>query len=528
MRIDILLRGGTVIDGTGATRARADVAIEGDRIAAVGNLAAATATEVIDVSGKIVAPGFVDVHNHSDGWLLKQPHFTSKIAQGFTTEVLASDGISYAPVDEAGAREWIYYLRSLNGLALADYTGWRSIADYLALIDGRTSQNVAYQVPYANLRVLAMGWRRGPPDDTEIRRMRRLVRQGLDDGAVGLSTGLDYIAQCFATTDEIAEVASALGPLGGPYVTHVRYKKGAVAGVAEAVEIGRRAGVPVHVSHLKGGDEREAEDLLGYIDRVAVHEVDFTFDVYPYLPGSSMLNSLLPYEVWEEGPLAAAAKLACPSVRRRFAAQLADYRLPLEKIVIAWVGSKENSRFQGRTLADFCGGVGKSPADALADLLIEENLAVLCVFRTGDDPLAEPFVAHPRAMIGSDAIWQPDAPVHPRQYGTAPRVLGPMVRDRGLMTLEEAVRKLSGFPAKRFQLADRGVVRAGAFADLVVFDPLTIADRATFAEPCQPPLGIERVYVNGRTVLIDSKPMRPLGERLPGRALRASAAAGKE
>lgn len=524
--MDILLRGGTVVDGTGAPRARADVAIEGDRIAAVGNLAGAIAAEVIDVSGKIVAPGFIDVHNHSDGWLLKQPHFTSKIAQGFTTEVLASDGISYAPVDEGNAREWIYYLRSLNGLTLADYTGWQSIGDYLALIDGHTSQNVAYQVPYANLRVMAMGWRRGPADDTEIRRMRRLVRQGLDEGAVGLSTGLDYIAQCFATTDEITEVVAALGPSGGPYVTHVRYKKGAVAGVTEAVEIGRRVGVPVHISHLKGGDEREADELLDYIDRVAVHEVNFTFDVYPYLPGSSMLNSLLPYEVWEEGPLAASAKLASPSVRRRFAAQLADYRLPLDKIVIAWVGSKANSHFQGRTLADYCGDVAGPPADALADLLIEENLAVLCVFRTGDDRLAEPFVAHPRSMIGSDAIWQPDAPVHPRQYGTAPRVLGPLVRDRGLLTLEDAVRKLSGFPAERFHLTDRGVVRAGAFADLVAFDPLTIGDRATFAEPCQPPLGVERVYVNGRAVFADGQSVQPRGDRLPGRALGTNAAAG--
>lgn len=524
--MDILLRGGTVIDGSGAPRALADVAIDGDRIAAVGNLADATAAEIIDVSGKIVAPGFIDVHNHSDGWLLKQPNFTSKIAQGFTTEVLASDGISYAPVDEASAREWIYYLRSLNGLTLADYTGWQSIADYLALIDGRTSQNVAYQVPYANLRVMAMGWRRDPPDDTELRRMRRLVRQGLDEGAVALSTGLDYIAQCFATTDEIAEVVAAMGPSRCPYVTHVRYKKGAVAGVTEAVEIGRRAGVPVHISHLKGGDEREADELLSYIDRVAVHEVDFTFDVYPYLPGSSMLNSLLPYEVWEGGPLAASAKLASPSVRRRFAEQLADYRLPLEKIVIAWVASKENSRFQGRSLAEFCSDVGKPPAEALADLLIEENLAVLCVFRTGDDRLAEPFVAHPRAMIGSDAIWQPDAPVHPRQYGTAPRVLGPLVRERRLLTLEDAVRKLSGFPAERFQLAGRGAVRAGAFADLVVFDPLTIADRATFAEPCQPPVGVDRVFVNGCAVLVNGQPVEGHQTRLPGRALRANAAAG--
>ena len=248
---DLIIRGGTVIDGSGGPRARADVAVRGDRIVAVGDLTRAVAAQVIDARDLIVAPGFIDVHNHSDGWLLKTRHFASKTLQGFTTEVLMSDGISYAPLTPDLAPQWLYYLRSLNGLAQHDYSGWRSIADYLALLDGRTVQNVVAQVPYANVRVLSVGWGRIRPDDSQLRGMRYEVRRGMDEGATGVSTGLDYIAQCFADTEEIVQVVAASAARSGVYVTHVRYKRGTLEGLREAVEIGRRAKVAVHISHLK-------------------------------------------------------------------------------------------------------------------------------------------------------------------------------------------------------------------------------------------------------------------------------------
>ncbi|MBI2827060.1 MAG: D-aminoacylase [Planctomycetia bacterium] len=515
---DLILRGGTVIDGTGAARVKADVAVRGDRIAAVGTLPG-QAAQTIDAAGLVVAPGFIDVHNHSDGWLLKTPHFVSKTMQGFTTEVLASDGISYAPVTAELAPQWIYYLRSLNALSLADYSGWRSIGDYLAALDRRTAQNFIMQVPYANVRVLSLGWGRERPDDSQIRRMQYDVRRGMDDGATGISNGMDYVAQCFAGTDELARVIAAIAPRSGVFVTHVRYKRGVLAGVKEAVEIGRRAGVAVHISHLKGTTAREAEELLSYIDKTAVNEVDFTFDVYPYLPGSTMLNSLLPNEAWEDGPLAVLSKLADPTVRRRFATQLADYNLDLDHIRIAWVGSREREDLMGLSLAAYARQRGREPAEALADLLIEENLGVLCVFHVDDDRLVEPFLKHPKFMLGSDGIYFPEARIHPRQFGSAARMLGPLVRDRKLFTLEAAVRTMTSMPAARFGLTDRGVVRPGAYADLVVFDAERIADRATFDDPQQLAVGVEHVLVNGVGIVAGGAPIERFTE-WPGRALR--------
>jgi N-acyl-D-amino-acid deacylase len=517
----LLLRNGTVIDGTGAARRHADVALNGDRIAAVDRLEGATAERVIDAAGLIVAPGFVDVHNHSDGWLLKIPHLVSKTLQGFTTEIIASDGISYAPVTKDTARDWIYYLRSLNGLELADYRGWETMADYMALLDRRTAQNVAVQTPYANVRVLAKDWDAGVPDDTQMRHMQREVEIAMEQGCVGVSTGMDYVSQCFSKTDEIAEVCQVLRRWQGIYVTHVRYKKGTLQGVQEAVEIGRRCGIPVHISHMKCDSAEASAELLDYVDRVAVREVDFSFDVYPYLPGSTMLNFFLPNEVWVDGPLHVLPKLKSPAVRRRLQAFLDHPSRPkLDKCYIAWVSSKTNSRFQGKTLQDYVDYTGLSPADALCDLLIAENLAVLLVVHVGNDSMIEPFLAHPKYMMGTDGIFFADGATHPRQYGSAARVLGPMVRDRRLFTLEAAVRKLSGYPAERFGLKDRGVVRPGAFADITVFDPATIADRATYTDSQQTSIGMRHVLVNGVPVIADGVPVEGLEKNWPGRVLK--------
>lgn len=525
MHFDLLIQGGTVIDGTGAAPRVADVAIAQDRIAAVGPLAAdsPSARRTLDASGLVVAPGFIDVHTHSDGWLSKIPYLVPKLSQGFTTEVLMSDGISYAPVSPENARDWFVYLRSLNGLQQADYRGWRTIADYMAQLDRRTAQNVVAQIPYANVRVLAAGWSRGPLDDTQINIMRREIERAMDAGAVGISTGLDYIAQCFATTDELVEVCSAMRPWRGLYVTHVRYKKGTLAGVQEAVEIGKRAGVPVHISHLKAGSPAEADAIVAYVDRVAVNEVDFSFDIYPYLPGSTMLAYLLPYEVWEDGPLAACAKLRDPAVRERLETLLACFSVPLEKVVLAWTATRDNARYQGQSLAHYAAETGRRPAEALVNLLIEEQLAALSVLHTGDDEWIEPFLRHPKFMLGTDGIYFADGRVHPRVYGSAPKILGPLVRDRKLFSLERAVHTMTGVPAERFGLVDRGQIRPGAFADLVMFDPRTVADRATYDNPHQLSVGIERVIVNGVEVFADGLAIESAGPELPGRALRFNA-----
>jgi len=516
---DIIIEGGTVIDGTRAPRVRADVAILGDRIDQIGDLNGAEARLRIVATGKVVAPGFVDVHSHSDGWLLKMPHLLPKTTQGFTTEVLMADGISYAPVTPQTARDWIFYLRTLDGLQLSDYSGWESLEDYLSLLDRKTAQNVISHIPYANIRSNVCGWRRGDVDDFQMRQIKAQIREGLDQGGVGLSTGLDYICQCFSSTDELADACTAMSDVGGLYVTHVRYKRGTMEGVREAVEIGKRAGVPVHISHLKGPDAQAIEEILELLEQ-ARKEVSLSFDAYPYMSGSTMLNYLVPYEVWEEGPLCAISKLADPAVRERTAVGLRNYKLDLDQIRIAWVLSKENSLHQGKLLSEYIADVGKSPVDALLDLLIEERLSVLLVFNEGEDQHIDSLLQHDLYMMGSDGIYCEDGPIHPRMFGSATRLIGPLVRDRKLFSLEDAVYKLSGFPAERFGLVKRGVLKEGNYADVVVFAAQTVTDNATYENPHQLSTGIEHVLVNGVPIIRDSVAVEKLAEPLPGRYLK--------
>ncbi len=516
---DIIISGGTVIDGTKSPRYCADIGINADRIDAIGDLHAAQTGRRIDAAGKCVAPGFIDVHNHSDGWLLKTPHFLPKTTQGFTTEVLMADGISYAPVTPDTARDWIFYLKALNGLSFDDYSGWESIEDYLSLLDGRTVQNVMAHIPYANIRANICGWGRHAVDDFQMRQIKAEIRSGMEQGAVGLSTGLDYICQCFSTTDELVDACSEMADDGGLYVTHVRYKRGTMEGIREAVEIGKRAGVPVHISHLKGPDPQSVEEILEFLE-TARREVDLSFDVYPYLPGSTMLNYLVPYDAWEQGPLNSIGRLSDPVIRRRAELGIANYKLELDKLHIAWTFSKENSRHQGKLLSEYVAEAGKSPANALLDLLIEERLAVLLVFHEGDDHDVEPLLKHDLYMMGSDGIFCEKGPIHPRLFGSATRLLGPLVRDRKLFSLEDAVYKLAGHAAQRFGLRRRGELREGNYADIVIFDAEQVTDHATLEDPHRLSTGIDSVIVNGVPVIADAAPVDDLPDRLPGRYLK--------
>jgi len=516
---DLIVRGGEVVDGTGKEPVAADVAINGDRIVAVGQLADAEAGRVIDASGMVVAPGFIDVHNHSDGWLLKEPNFKCKTLQGFSTEVLMADGISYAPVDQSNWREWIHYLRPLNGLSLSDYDGWETLGDYMQRLDRRTAQNTATHVPYANVRALVNGFGSRPIDDSQAVRIRKLIEREMDAGAVGLSTGLDYIAQNFSTTDELVEACLPVAERGGFYVTHVRYKKTLLPAMEEAFEIGRRAKIPVHISHLKIHDPPSHEEVFAAIERAEAEGLEVTFDVYPYQSGSTMLNYILPYEIWEDGPLAATAKMADPVVGRRVMDAVNAYRRDLDQLRLAWVQGHDRRDQVGMTLDQIVDQSGKSAADTLLDLLIEENLGVLCVVDEGDDALVEPMLQHPRSMLGTDGIYQPGGHVHPRVFGSSGRFLGELVREKKLMSLAEAVHKMTGLPAWRFGLTGRGEIKADNYADLVVFDPLTIEGPASYDDPCQYTRGVKHLLVNGQSVVSDGEAVE-LKEPRPGRFLK--------
>tara|TARA_B100000029_G_scaffold417272_1_gene421841 strand:+ start:206 stop:1771 length:1566 start_codon:yes stop_codon:yes gene_type:complete len=514
---DLILNGGTIVDGTGQDRFDADVAITDGRITAIGALGDAEATRRVDVSGRIVAPGFIDVHNHSDGWLLKRPHFLPKTSQGFTTEVLMLDGISYAPVNPHTAREWLFYLRGINALRLEEYRGWETIGEFLAEFDRATVQNVIGHVPYANVRSLACGFQKEWVDDLQMRNIQAEIHQGMQDGAVGISTGLDYIVQCYTNTQELVEACSVIAEYNGVYTTHVRYKKGILEGIREAVEIGKRSGCRVHISHVKGRDEQTVDALLEMFDKVS-QEVPFTYECYPYQPGSTMLNYLLPYEAWDDGPLGAMSRLGTPSARAHFRQALESYPLNLDRMILAWVPGKENTEFQGRTLEDYVEAVGLPVEEALYSLLIEERLAPLIVFNEGEDERIEPLLKHECCVIGSDGIYHDGGTVHPRVYGTAPRIIGPCVRDKQLFSLEEAVEKLTSKSADAYGLKDRGRVVEGGWADLVVFNADTVTDKATYEDPHQVAEGIDLVVVNGEVILEDGQPATFDGP-MPGRTL---------
>ena len=519
--MDLIIRNGTVIDGTGQPRFQADVGVKNEKITEVGVLTDVTASEEFDATGKIVCPGFIDVHNHSDGWLLRDGHQTCKTQQGFTTEIIMSDGISYAPVSSLNWRDWIYYLRGLNGLRMQDYTGWESLDDYLQILATTSVQNFAAQIPYANLRTLVHDFSRGPLDDSQITRMKQLVEECLDAGAVALSTGLDYISQCHSPTSELIHACLPMAGLNKPYVTHIRYKSGLLEGIKEAIEIGRQASVPVHISHLKCQPPFHPEQVFELIEEACAEGIPTTFDVYPYQPGSTMLNYLLPYEVWEDGPLAATGKLALEDIRQKVRHSFHSYRLDLDHVLMAWSPSADHIQDWGKTLAQIVEESGKDAVEALTDLLLDEQLGVLCVMDEGDDKLVEPFVAHPRCMMGTDAIYQRGGNVHPRAFGSAGRWLGSFVRNAKLFTLEEGIRKMTSLSADTFGLKGRGRLTANAYADIVIFDENNIQDHAGFGDPQHACSGIDQVFINGNRVIQDSKPLEfssssktPPGQRL--------------
>ncbi|MDA1213856.1 MAG: amidohydrolase family protein [Planctomycetota bacterium] len=517
---DLVLQQGTVIDGTKKARFQADVGITGDRITAVGDLREAQAKVKKKIAGKIIAPGFIDVHNHTDGWLIKEPLLSVKTSQGFTTEVIMSDGISYAPVSPLTAPHWMFYLRALNGLRMDEYEGWTSIADYMQHMDGYSLQNAIAQVPYANVRTLCCGFGPKKVNDLHRRIIVNEVRRSMEEGACALSTGLDYIAQCHCTTDDLVDACVPVAEFGGLYVTHIRYKLGMLEGIKEAVEIGKRTGVKVHISHLKEEDPGHVDELLGYIDNVARKEVDFSFDAYPYQPGSTMLSYLLPYECFDDGPLAVASKLHDPEIRYLFRKTLETYPLDLDHIHIAWVQGKENSIHQGKTLAQFVEERGLPAEEALLELLIEERLGVLLVFDQGDDKWIHPILQHDLMMIGSDGIYFPESVVHPRVAGTATRFIGPLVRDNKLFSLEEAIYKMTSYPAARFGLKNRGVLKEGNYADLVIFDAESVTDNATMQDSLRPSTGIDHVFVNGVPVVTEGTPIQEMHTPRPGRWLK--------
>ena len=526
---DLLIRDVDVIDGSGSDRYRADVAVDRGRIVDIaGPRTIRGADRIIESDpGVVLSPGFIDLHAHSDLALLTDPGHLPKISQGVTTEVLGQDGLSYAPIDHHALAVIRRQIAGWNGNPTDFDFSWRSVADYLDRLDRGITPNAAYLVPQGTLRLLVVGADQRPASADEIRRMQELLAEGLSEGAVGMSSGLTYTPGMYADTAELAALCEVVARFGGFYAPHTRsYGAGALEAYAEVIGLARVSGCALHLTHATmnfGVNRGRAAEFLDMVDLAIADGCDVTLDTYPYLPGATTLSALLPSWAMSGGPDAALGRLADPEVRARITEDVnVNGSDGCHGVVVEWdtiqisgVANHDLDDYVGRTIDVLADGLGIPPVEVFFDLLQRDQLATSILQHVGDEDNVRAIMLHPRHMGGSDAILVGARP-HPRAWGTFPRYLGHYVREVGLLKLEECVNHLTGRAAQRLRLADRGLIRPGYAADLVLFDPKTVNDTATFDDPKQQAQGISHVVVNGVCAIEDG---RPTGH-LAGRALR--------
>jgi N-acyl-D-amino-acid deacylase len=513
---DLLITGGRVIDGTGLQWFRTDVGITGERITAVGILNNAEAKKRIDASGKIIAPGLIDAHVHGDLALLADPRHEQAVMQGVTTYILGQDGVAMAPASMATLDYMRRYTAGFNGNFATPTPNWESIEEYLKLFDQRSATNAACLCPNGNIRMEVLGLDNRAPTTYELKVMRRNVRKAMEQGAVGLSSGLDYIPSRYADTAELSALCEEIAPFGGVYVTHMRgySPEKAISSMEEVERIGREAGCAVHISHFNS----LADQVIPKLDAMRAAGIDVTFDLYCYLCGSSILAMVaLPPEVQEGGIEPTLARLREKSTRDKLHEWFAAPRVPLEKVLLASIPSRDYQQLEGQTLEAAAQLTGMSIGDLVCDLLLATGMAAGCIAphnsrRTEAD--IEKLMQHPAMMSGSDGIFVGGKP-HPRGTGCFAKYLGHYVR-KGIWSLEEAIMKSSYHVARRFGLKDRGLVKEGMAADIFVFDANTVADRSTYEDGKALAVGVEHVAVNGQLVVESGKRTAAT----PGRGLK--------
>lgn len=527
-RYDVIIRGGRVIDGTGAAPVVADIAIEGDRIVQIGPVQGSSGN-TIDAAGKIVCPGFIDIHSHTDLSLLVDPRAESKIRQGVTTEVAGQDGSSLAPLTDARLRS----LQDGYGRRYGVDIGW---TDFTGLLNTFEQQGIGLNfislAGQGTIRGYVVGYENMPASARQVDAMKDLVDQAMSEGAWGLSSGLEYTPGSFADEDEISELGRVAAGYSGFYATHMRNEDDfLVEAVREAISTARKAEIALQIAHFKASGRRNRDKVAVCFDMIeqAIGEgMDITLDRYPYIAYATTLQNLFPTRFRAGGAEAFVNRLQSPDVlpaMRRAAVDKVEMLGDWSAVMITSVGTAENQDYVGRRVSEIVARSGQDPFEFVRELLIAENGSVGMVgFGMSEEEITS-VLTHPLVMVASDggaaAVSGPlsETTPHPRYYGTFPRVLGKYCRDEGLFDLPTAVHKMTGQPAQRLGLADRGRIDVGLVADLVVFDPVTVIDRADFMNPHQYAQGIESVLVNG-TVVIDG------GEHtgaLPGKVLRKQA-----
>jgi N-acyl-D-amino-acid deacylase len=511
--LDLLITGGEVVDGTGAPRRRADVGAAGGRIVAVDRLEGARAERVIDAAGLAVAPGFIDVHVHSELARLGGVDQFAGVLDGVTTELMSPDGFSWAPLSPERLLEVKQYLQVFYGDPDVGWD-WRSVADYLSMFRGRIPSNLVPQAPHLAIKVAAMGWKPGAPSPEEARAMRAHLVEWLDAGAVGMAAGLEYQPGALSEVSELVDLCCVVAEAGGVYAPHQRgYWSRIAQGSRESFEIGRDSGVKVHISHLAVDDA--ASDLL---DEALASGVDVSFDMYPYSAANTHLLMMLPEWAQVGGYQASMDRLGNPADRERLRGETAERIAERGAITLSAV--EAGAALEGRSVSELARESGQEDVDCLLDLLAGHAGRALAVYHWPEsidgEGILRRTVAHPLYLGSTDGIYMGSRP-HRRGFGTFARIIGEHVR-AGTVTLEQAVRKVTGLPAERFSLGDRGLLEVDRAADITVFDPVTLADRSTWESPRVPPSGIVHVLVNGEPVVSHGKAT----DRLPGRIVGRS------
>jgi N-acyl-D-amino-acid deacylase len=528
---DLLIKDGLVLDGLGNPAATADIGISGPWIKSIGKISASRARSVLEARGLAVGPGFIDVHDHTDVHLLANPAAESAVHQGVTTLISGNCGSSPFPIAEAIFEEERTNAKKIFGIELT----WRDLQGFFARLEETgLSLNYGTLVGHGAIRGAAMGFDDRDPRPEEMEKMTALLADSLKSGALGLSSGLEYTPGSFARPDELVGLCRLVARAGGVYATHMRDEGDRlIESLDETIDVARRSGVSLQISHFKTAYPRnwaKIEAAISRLEEAKKAGVDIFCDRYPYIAGATDLDFNFPLWAREGTTAEFLARLKNPALEAKLKASLAEREKKLgswDKVVISDVVTEKNKKFEGRNILEAAADAGKPPYEFMRDLLIEENDQVgMVIFMMTEENLKR-ILAHPLVGVGSDGnavapygILGRGKP-HPRYYGTFSRVLGKYVREERLVPLAEMIKKMTSMPARKFGLAKRGVLQPGHFADIVVFDPDRIIDKATWSDPHQFPEGVEYVLVNGGIVI--DKGIHT-GKR-PGTVLRKNAAA---